>query len=168
MSRQAVVRAVDHSLDLVDRALVGLSTLAFLAIALIIVAAIVARQYLGLALPDDVVIVEQLMVVGIAASLAHVTRIGGHIAIDLLYVHLGARQRRLCDRLGAVVGLVAFVPVAIWGFDQAFVLHAGGRYYFGELSLPKWPAMLVFAIGVGLLCVRLALSLVGAHNDGDG
>ena len=70
---------------------------------------------------------------------------------------LGKRSRYVCDIVGAVAGLVAFVPIALWAIGDLTSAYQTGRLNYGQLQIPMWPSYLFFALGVCLMCLRLCV-----------
>jgi TRAP-type C4-dicarboxylate transport system permease small subunit len=63
--------------------------------------------------------------------------------------------------LGSVVGLFALAPLIWAGWNEAVHTLESGSYFFGQLSLPKWPGRVIFLFGVAFCWLRLAIQVVG-------
>ena len=119
----------------------------------------VALRLFGASLPDGVVIVRELMVVAIILPLAAVTRARDHVSVEVIANLLpGSFQRRIAV-LGWIVGLFAFAVLAWAGWREFLKVWGSGSFFFGDLSLPKWPGRLAFAVGIAAALLRLALVL---------
>lgn len=156
----------DTVLSAIERALLVISVMALIAVGLLMGAAILSREFLGFGIPDDTVLVSQLMLISITCALGYVTAQRAHIAIDILYDKLGPRTRLAFDIVGSIAGLLALVPVALWAFGDFWMAYRTGRLNYGQLQLPLWPSYLFFAVGLGLMCLRLVFILVSDLIDG--
>lgn len=143
-----------------ENALLAVSVACLLTIAAIIMLVLLERSGLGPRIPDNVILMQQLMVVAVGCSLAYVTRVRDHISIDLLYAHLGRSLRRAADFAAIIVGLVASLPVSVWAFVNFRKSFRSGAYYFGEMNLPEWPAKLLFFLAFATISLRLLIQLV--------
>lgn len=119
----------------------------------------VVLRLFGTSLPDTVVIVKELMVFAIILPLAIVTRLREHISVEVVAKLLPASINRWLAVLGWIVGLFALSVLAWAGWREFLKVWNSGSFFFGDLSLPKWPGRLAFALGIGFACVRLFLVL---------
>lgn len=158
---QNVISAGHRVLGGVERCLLAVASAALVAIAALILIEIVGRWLPALRIPDNIIIVRQLMVVSIACGLGWVTGRNGHIAIDLLYRHMAPRLQRVCHGLALVIALVMVMPLVIWVIEDIVSLYTSGSFYFGELKLPEWPVRTAFLLGFLSLTARLCLQLAG-------
>ncbi|MGV0819105.1 TRAP transporter small permease [Martelella sp. AMO21009] len=154
-------RLADRVLARIEALFLSLSVIAMIVITGIICYGIFARSLHLPGLPDDVLIVRQLMVATIAAALGHATATRGHIAVDLLYQHLPAPLRKGCNLLALAVGLVAFGPLCAFAFSTFREALSNGDYMYGKLKLPEWPAEFAFFLGLFAMNLRLLLLLIG-------
>jgi TRAP-type C4-dicarboxylate transport system permease small subunit len=147
----------DAVLSVLERGLLVVSVIAFIGVGLLMGAAILSREFFGFGVPDDAVIVSQLMLVSITCALGYVTAQRAHIAIDILYDKLGPRTRYVLDLISSLAGLIAFIPIALWAFGDLSAAYQTGRLNYGQLQLPMWPSYLFFALGLSLMCLRLVV-----------
>lgn len=119
----------------------------------------VVLRLFGASLPDSVVIVKELMVVAIILPLAVVTRVRDHISVEVIANLLPGSVNRWLSVFGWIVGLFAFAVLAWAGWREFLKVWSSGSFFFGDLSLPKWPGRLAFAIGIAAAFVRLLLVL---------
>ncbi|GGB27725.1 hypothetical protein GCM10011505_06290 [Tistrella bauzanensis] len=164
---QTVITAGHRVLGGLERCLLVVASTALVMIAALILIEIVGRWLPILRIPDNVIIVPQLMVVSIACGLGWVTGRNGHIAIDLLYRHMAPRWQRVCHCLALAAGLVMAVPLVIWVTEDVATLYASNSFYFGELKLPEWPVRTAFLLGLLALAARLCLQLAGLLAGAD-
>lgn len=115
----------------------------------------VGLRLFGLALPDSIVLVRELMVAAIVLPLAAVTAARAHIAVEVLADLMPARVSAALVLLGWVVGLVAITPLVWAGWRELVQSWQSGAFFFGDLGWPKWPGRLVFVIGMTGFWLRL-------------
>ncbi|TYR33395.1 TRAP transporter small permease [Mesorhizobium microcysteis] len=156
----------DKGLGHLEKTLFAVSVSALVLIAAIMITAISIRN-IGLSIPDHVLITQQLMLVSIACGLGYATGQRAHIAVDLLYDRFGPKGRTAAELVAVAAGLVAVVPVALWAVGDFLAFLRSGRYYYGQLNMPEWPARLFFATGFILVWLRLTHHLL-AELAGEG
>ena len=142
-----------------ENLLLGLAALAVLTMGAMITVNVILRL-LGTSLPDSVVLVRELMVAAIILPLAAVTAARAHVCVEVLTNQLPARVTEGLILLGWFIGLVAFAPLVYAGWRELVSTWTGGSFFFGDLSLPKWPGRLLFLIGMGAFWLRLLLLLI--------
>lgn len=138
--------------------------LQFAAVAMIVITGIVcygilARSFHWPSLPDDILIVRQLMLMAIAAALGFATAERAHIAIDIFYNALSAPLRKACNLLAFAMGLVAFLPLTYWAWGEFTSAFANGDYMYGKLKLPVWPGEGMFFLGLLVMMLRIVTLL---------
>jgi TRAP-type C4-dicarboxylate transport system permease small subunit len=143
----------------IETFLLGLAALAVLTMGAMITANVILRLF-GTSLPDSVVVVQELMVVAIILPLAAVTAARAHVSVEVFINHLPARVTQGLILIGWVVGLVAFAPMIYAGWREFASTWNSGSFYFGDLSLPKWPGRLIFFVGMTAFWFRLVLVLL--------
>ncbi len=151
------LETLDLALGNLERFLLYLSIIAILATGAIVLMEIAAREFLPFRIPDGVTIVEQLMVASIAFGLSYAMATNAHIAIELFYQHFPLALQRICDIIGLLAGLIAFLPIAYWAWIDTTKFLRRGSYYYGELQLPEWPTHAAFLVGFAVLSLRLLL-----------
>lgn len=137
-----------------ENLLLAAAAMAVLAMGVMITVNVILRLA-GNSLPDSVVIVQELMIVAIVLPLAAVTAARAHISVEVLTARLPERVQRALLPLGWIVGLVALIPLGWRGWTEFLSAWQGGSFYFGDLSVPKWPGLLCFALGIAVCCLRL-------------
>lgn len=166
-----MIKTVDKILTTLENLLLFVAVGCLVLIALMVLLVVFERFDIGPGVPDDVVILQQTMVVAVGCSLAYITRLNGHISIDLAYGLFGPRMRRAADLVALVVGLLATAPLTWWAWKTFTKSVDTGAYYFGEINVPEWPAKLFFFIAFFTVSLRLALKLLqmltGVGNDDD-
>ncbi|MCC1493632.1 TRAP transporter small permease [Cognatishimia sp. F0-27] len=139
-----------------ENVLLGLGALAVILLGTLIAGNVVARAVFGTALPDSVILVQELMVAAILLPLAATTAARAHVCVSFITDRMGARARSWLIVFGSVVGLLALTPLIYAGWRELSSNWASGSYYFGDLGLPKWPGRLLFVLGMAACWLRLA------------
>ncbi len=143
----------------IEALLLGLAALAVLAMGAMITVNVVLRLF-GTSLPDSVVLVRELMVAAIILPLAAVTAARAHVCVEVLTNLMPPRVTQGLILVGWVIGLIAFAPLVYAGWRELASTWSSNSFYFGDLSLPKWPGRLIFFVGMAVFWLRLLLVLV--------
>ncbi|MGH1414980.1 MAG: TRAP transporter small permease [Pelagimonas sp.] len=142
-----------------ENILLGLAALAVLVMGAMITLNVVLRLF-GTSLPDSVVLVRELMVAGILLPLAAVTAARAHVCVEVLTNRLPPRVTQFLILIGWVIGLVALAPMVYAGWRELVATWTKGSFFFGDLSLPKWPGRLIFFVAMSACWLRLFLVLI--------
>ncbi|MBO9465183.1 TRAP transporter small permease [Tropicibacter sp. R15_0] len=143
----------------VENLLLGLAALAVLVMGAMITVNVILRLF-GTSLPDSVVLVRELMVAGILLPLAVVTAQRAHVCVEVLTNRLPPRVTQGLILIGWVIGLLALAPMVYAGWRELAATWSKGSFFFGDLSLPKWPGRLVFFLAMSACWLRLLLVLI--------
>jgi len=154
----------------VERAFLYLSMASVAALGLLVASVVAGRALLGLSIPDDVVLVQELMILAIMLPLAYVTGRGGHIRVTIFLRRLSRRALAGLDLFGNLIGLalIGALAAAAWGGLTYSV--ATGAYYDGDLYLPEWPGKAAYFAGLTLFFLRLVAVVardIGALRTGN-
>lgn len=152
---------LDRLLDRIERALSFLAGIVLLAMGLLITASVLAREQIGITLPDDILLVGLAMVAVVCLPLAHVQRDRGQIAVTVITDRLPPAVGRVGRIAGNLLGALLFGSIALLTAQAVPEAFAENHYYDGQLSVPVWPVKTVFGIGMGLFALRLALCAAG-------
>lgn len=144
-------------LDRIERLLLDLSVLAVIGLGALITATVVLRATVGAGIPDTIVIVRELMVAAIVLPLAAATTARAHIVVEFLSKRMSLGVQDRLAVLGSVMGVLALAPLIYAGWNEVAKNLASGSFYYGELSLPKWPGRAIFLAGMSFCALRLAL-----------
>lgn len=143
----------------IETLLLGLAALAVLTMGVMITLNVILRLF-GTSLPDSVVLVRELMVAAIILPLAAVTAARAHVCVEVLTNMLPARTTDGLILIGWIIGLIAFAPLVFAGWRELASTWSNNSFYFGDLSLPKWPGRLLFFLGMTAFWLRLLVILV--------
>lgn len=136
-----------------------------LLIALLVAGNVVARELFGTTLPDWFDGSRLLLGVALFWGIALATYHGSHIAVDLLWEHLGPKNRRRLDVLAAISCVLFFAPLAwmVW-----VKVGSVGTQATSDLRLPLVWFNSVAAVGVtacAVLAVMRAVQLIADRGD---
>ena len=145
----------------IESFLLNLAAAAIIGLGLLITTSVVLRATLNSGIPDTINMVGELMVAAIVLPLAATAAARGNIVVEVLSERLPARTQDWLVVLGSFVGLLALAPLIWAGWKEAVHTIESGSYFFGQLSLPKWPGRVIFLFGVSFCWLRLALQMVG-------
>ena len=137
-----------------------ISGLCIVALGLMITLTVVTRNLFGWGVPDDVVIVRELMVGAVFLPLAYVTAEYSHITIEFLFKRIGQKAKLFLLAAGSVISLLLLVPLVLSAWQGFFHAATSGAYFFGELDLPEWPGRFAFFAGALLFTIRLSIILL--------
>lgn len=141
----------------VERALAGVAALCVVGLCLVITGTVLSRWLLGWGIPDDVTIVEELMIGAIILPLAYVTSNRAHIAVEVLYERLGPHTKLYLLAFGTLFGFLALLPLTYAAWHEFAYAYESEAYFFGDLELPEWPGKLAFFIGLIFFVLRLGI-----------
>ncbi len=138
-----------------ENILLGIGAAAVILLGLLITASVVTRSLFGVALPDTIVLVRELMVAAIILPLAATTAARNHVSVSFFTDRLSARIRGWCIIFGSIVGMLALLPLIYSAGREFLHLTSSGSFYFGDLNLPKWPGRAIFVVGIAVCWIRL-------------
>ena len=141
----------------IEKILLGAAGVCVIAMGMLITMTVLLRSLAGWGVPDDVVIVKELMVGAIVLPLAAVSSARAHIAIEFLYKHLPGKTQAWLLAFSSAFALISLVPIAYAAWRELAHVIAIDSYFFGELSLPKWPGRFAFFVGIGFFALRMAV-----------
>lgn len=144
----------------IERVMLEFAVIAALALALLISANVIARGVFGLAVPDIVILVRELMVPTIMLPLAAATANRAHIAVTFVTDRMSPRWRGRMIVAGWVVALIAVLPIIYASGRDLLLSWRSGEFYDGLLAVPRWPMRLVFLLGLLAMWIRLAMVAV--------
>lgn len=162
----------------IEKLFLAIGAAAILSMCAYITLGIFLRSVVGVQIPDEVVIVGDLMIAALILPLAYVAADRGFIAVEVLSDQLPRSLHPALNVLAAAVGLLAVMPIGYGAFLAMIHAIESGNYFFGILELPEWPGRTAFFAGYALFFIRLivlfvqdfmtATGLGGGRADGDG
>ena len=122
---------------------------------LIIVSSVLLRTFSSSGIPDETVIVGEMMIGALILPLAFVAADRGFICVEIFTQNLGPNFQKAFNILTAITGMIAVAPITYAAFLSMTDAFASGAYFFGLLELPKWPGQTLFFLGYFLFFIRL-------------
>ena len=106
--------------------------------------------------------VESLMVIVIYFGVSIVAQEGGHVEVDLLTRSLSLRKQNLLSVFSNLLGTVTFGYLTCGAWIDFWSSAKMWEMRMGTYRFPVWPFKMLFAIGLTLLMVQLALNSIKA------
>lgn len=148
-----------------EKILTALGMLAIGALCAIITVIMLSRWFFHPFLPDDVLLVKELMVAVILLPLASVTAKRMHIAVTVFTDRASNTARRNFSTFGDAVGLV-FVGLLLWAGTRSLLgAFWSGEYYDGDIYIPVWIGYSVYVLGLAAFFLRLLVSVIRPKAD---
>jgi TRAP-type mannitol/chloroaromatic compound transport system permease small subunit len=122
---------------------------------LIIASSVLLRTFALSGVPDEVVIVGEMMIGALIMPLAFVAADRGFISVEIFTQRLAPKFQQMLNVLSVIVGLIAVAPITYAAYLSVVDAFESGSYLFGMLELPKWPAKTLFFLGYLLFFIRL-------------
>lgn len=146
--------------SLLERTFTALAMVATGLLCFIVTLTVVSRWVFRPVIPDDVLIVRELMVAVILLPLASVSARHAHIAVTFFTDLASPRTRSRLEKLGYCVGLL-FTCALIWAGGRLFIsAWSSGEYFDGDLYIPMWIGYATFLVALTAFGLRLAALLV--------
>lgn len=136
-----------RQMGLADQILVGLAALAVAAIAIYIMFAI-AGSLFRFEVPDELLIVSEMMLLVIFPPMAFLVRRDLFIKVDVLAGKLSEGVQHRLDYLANIFGLLFFGLLGIAGWHAFHDSWAYGTLHMGNVELPEWIGRGVLLLGV--------------------
>ncbi|MHB8772689.1 MAG: TRAP transporter small permease subunit [Syntrophales bacterium] len=110
--------------------------------------------------PCSLEAVESLLVISVYLGVAIVALEGGHINVALLTDRFSAATQHGLDAFANFLGTLTFGFLAFGAWKEAFRALGIWEMRIGVYRFPLWPFKLVFALGMTMLAVQLAVNVV--------
>jgi C4-dicarboxylate transporter, DctQ subunit len=81
-------------------------------------------------------------------------REGGHITVDIVYGHLGAKTKGHLDLIMCVIGGLACAVMVLFGITYTYECIARGVTDVRAVTVPKWAVFIIIPIGSILLTMQ--------------
>ena len=150
--------AVDRFIHRIEKFSAFISGLGIFALMLVGVAHVVGRKFFDLPIFGYIDIVEIMMAFMVFLAISYTERLGGHIRMELFVGMLRGRWLPLFELVGVVLGLVIIGILLVYSWD-----HAMRAFYLGDSTIdaqiPLWPSKIIVPISLGILFVRLLVSV---------
>ena len=144
----------------IENTLLAIAGICIIALGLLITATVLLRSFVGWGIPDDVVIVKELMIATIILPCAAVSAARAPIAIEFLYNRFNRKTQAVLLAFSSLIALLTLLPIVYAAWRELAHVIGVGSYFFGDLSLPKWPGRLAFFVGIAVFALRMAVLFV--------
>ncbi|KAA3621265.1 MAG: TRAP transporter small permease [Proteobacteria bacterium] len=143
-----------------ERGFTLLGKLALLALCVIVTASVVSRAVWQNVVPDDILLVSELMLIVILAPLPLVTSMREHIAVTVFTERMPARSKHLLGIFGHVIGVAFFCFLAAGFAAMLEDSWRTGEYYEGDLRIPHWLGHGFALLATALVVLRLLVLVI--------
>ena len=142
-----------------ERALLFLAMVGIGVLCAIVTITVVSRTVYRPLIPDDVLLVREVMVATILLPLAAVTAGRAHIAVTIFTNWTSPRTKVCLSLLGHLIG-TAFAGLLLYaGWRLLTDAWSAGEYYDGDIYLPSWIGYGTFVLAILLFLLRLLVML---------
>src|SRR5688500_15980439 len=149
---------IDRGLHWVEKATSLIAGYGIFALMLLGVWHVIGRKFFAAPVFGYIDVVEVMMAFLVFLALGYTERLGGHIRMELVMLFLRGRTLALFELVSVVLGLLVVGVLLYFSWT-----HAMRAYWLGDSSIdaeiPLWPSKLVVPISLGLLFLRLLISL---------
>ena len=150
--------AVDRALHWVEKGLALASGLGIFGLMMVGVVQILSRKLLNLPIFGYIDMVEIAMAFLVFLGLSYTERLGGHIRMELIVTKLRGRALWLFEIIGVVCGLIIVGVLTVFSWQHAMRAYDSGDSTI-DAQFQLWPSKMVVSISLGLLFLRLLVSL---------
>lgn len=150
--------ATDRLMHRVEKVTALVSGIGIFALMFLGVVHVLGRKFFDMPVFGYIDLVEIMMAFMVFLAISYTERLGGHIRMELFVGMLKGRWLALFELTGVVLGLAMISVLLVYSWD-----HAMRALYLGDSTIdaqiPLWPSKLVVPVALGLLFVRLLVSL---------
>lgn len=134
--------------DAVARALLALAAVLAFLLCFLVCADVIGRVAFNSPVKGTPEMVSASIVIICFLQAAYAIRSGGMIWVDAVIRHAPLPVQRLCEIVGALLG-IAFFGLICWGsFDPALYAWSSNEFEGeGALRVPSWPARFIVVLG---------------------
>jgi TRAP-type C4-dicarboxylate transport system permease small subunit len=138
----------------------GLSAVFVLVLMVLVMADIIGRYLFNRPVPMTYEVGSFMMVFIVFLGLAYTQRVGAHIRVEFLTLHLSPRTRALLDIIASVLGLGLYAVITYEGFLWSWASWEVGDYVAGLVNIPRYPSQFVVPFGAAILCLQFLADIV--------
>lgn len=147
-------------LDRLDRAAASIAALALFAIMLVVFGDVLMRYVFNMPFSWSYDFISiYLMGASFFLVLSEAQRRSYHVSVDILYLRLSLRARRIGKLLCSLLALALFMTIVVLAVRTAWSRYEGDNVVAGAIAWPTWIPAAIAAAGFLLLLTRLALSV---------
>lgn len=156
--QKGALAGLDRFVFVIEKLTALVSGLGIFALMLVGVAHVLGRKFFDMPIFGYIDIVEIMMAFMVFLAISYTERLGGHIRMELFVGMLRGRWLALFELVGVLLGLAMVGILLVYSWD-----HAMRAFYLGDSTIdaqiPLWPSKIVVPISLGILFVRLLVSL---------
>ncbi|MEH6546602.1 MAG: TRAP transporter small permease [Sneathiella sp.] len=152
--------------DWISNAFAVLSMVILIFIMLFITVSVCGRYFIGVSIPDDIIIMQALLVVMVFLPFSYVQGKGEHLSVSILTDHMSTTGKHICNLIGLFVGISFMGIVMVASFGDAYTAYIDEAFFEGPLEIKEWPSRGSVFVGTGLLFIKLVLDFVTAIIQG--
>ncbi len=145
-----------------EKAMLFLAMAGIATLCAIVTITVVSRTVYRPIIPDDVLLVREVMVAVILLPLAIVTAGRAHISVTIFTEWLGPGGKLALSILGHITGTAFAAMLFYAGFRLLKDAWISGEYFDGDIYLPSWIGYASFVLAIALFLIRLLVML--AHD----
>lgn len=147
-------------LDLIENIALWAGCAALLAMGALVTGSVIGRGLFNTPIPDDLLMIGLLMVCVIILPLGYVERGDGHITVTVISDRLPRAVQTALKIAGRLIFAAFLGTMGVILARKISSELEQGLYYDGQLDVPTWPMKAVFAFGVAVFVLRLAINIV--------
>lgn len=151
---------VDRAVHAIEKLTALASGFGIFALMMLGVVHIVGRKLFNAPIFGYIDMVEIMMSFLVFLGLAYTERLGGHIRMEVLVGFLRGRPMWLFEIIGVLLGLAIVGVLIVYSWEHAMRAYSSGDSTIDAQFL-LWPSKMVVPLSLGLLFLRLLVSLWG-------
>ncbi len=135
-----------------------LDTLGAIAVTLLcvlIVAIVIGREFIAVAVPDGIILVRELMVPAILFPLSAATARRAHVSIEVIANLFPDALNRWISVFAALLGIIIVSALLAGGWIQFSKTWVNGAHHGGDLFIPKWISRGAFVLAFFFVLLRM-------------
>jgi len=153
-------------IDWISRVLAYLAMGLLIFMMLFITVSVCGRYFFSQPIPDDLIIMQALLVVVVFLPFAYVQIEKAHLSVTILTDRMPPMGRFICEQFGLLIGIIFMAIVAAASFGDAQTAFNDGAIFEGTLEIPEWPARGSVFVGTGLLFLKLLVDFIQGFVEG--
>lgn len=145
--------------SLPERVFLALAMIGILALCLTVTITVLSRTFYRSIIPDDVLLVREIMVATILFPLAAVSANRAHIAVTIFTNWVSDRGKVRLSVFAQIIGIVFSASLLFAGYRLFSSAWSAGEYYDGDIYIPMWIGYATFVFALAIFLARLLVHL---------
>jgi TRAP-type mannitol/chloroaromatic compound transport system permease small subunit len=121
---------------------------------------VISTNFLLTAVPGTIEITETMMVAVVFGGLAATQRVGGHIRMELIYMHVKPWIKALMNMISEIIAIIFFSLMLWTAWDQLKISWGYREATAGLVLFPIYPVRAVIVLGVLILIGQLIMDVI--------